>query len=309
MTTLPICFPNAYILSGPTGSGKSALALELAERLDAEIIAMDSMTLFRHMDIGTAKPSAEDRLRIRHHLIDILDPWEKSSVAEWLDRARLACQDIESRGRRALFVGGTALYLKALLRGLFEGPPADDQLRTRLAAEAERLGKEALHHRLATIDPASAGRLHPHDVRRVIRALEVWELTGRPISSWQTEWSTVRSADESPPVLWLDLPREELYRRINDRVVRMIEQGLVDEARSLLQLGRPISREAQQALGYREIFEFLQGRVGLEETIVRIQTRSRNFAKRQLTWFRALPECRPATTELTFELWGLTMGK
>jgi tRNA dimethylallyltransferase len=300
----PHAFQNAVILTGATGSGKSQLAVELAERLGAEIVSMDSMALYRGMDVGTAKQAPEERRRVPHHLIDVLDPWESASVAWWLERAAACCRDIEARGKRPLVVGGTALYLKALLHGLFDGPPADPALRRRLTEEAERLGRDALHRRLADVDPAAAARLHPNDVRRIVRALEVWELTGRPISAWQTQWA----ADSPlPAVLWLDLPREELYARIDARVRRMIDAGLVEEVRALRRLGRPLSREASQALGYKEMFDHLDGRASLEETARLIQLRSRQFAKRQLTWFRRLPPCRPVSRELTFALLGLTM--
>jgi tRNA dimethylallyltransferase len=320
---LPAPFQNAFILTGPTGAGKSELALELAERLGAEIVAMDSMTLYRGMDVGTAKPGAADRRRVPHHLLDVLEPWQGASVAWWLERAGQCCRDIEGRGQRVLFVGGTPLYLKALLRGLFDGPPADAELRRRLTEEAERAGRHALHVRLAEVDPSTAARLHPNDLRRLIRALEVWELTGRPISAWQTQWSEDRGSkieDRGTKIahptssildrcLWLDLPRAELYARIDARVLKMFEAGLVEEVRALRNLARPVSREAAQALGYKEVFDHLDGRAGLDETVCRVQTRSRRFAKRQLTWFRHLPECRPASRELTFASWGLTIGK
>ncbi len=313
-------FGNALILTGPTGSGKSELGVALAERLGAEIISMDSMALYRGMDIGTAKPDAEIRRRVRHHLIDVLEPWESANVAWWLGQAAACCREIEARGNRALFVGGTPLYLKALMFGLFEGPPADERIRLRLHEEAERLGRDALHARLAQVDPTAASRLPVNDVRRVIRALEVWELTGQPLSAWQTQWrqdketrkqgdkETDPSAVPQSPCLWLDLPREELYDRINARVLRMFEAGLVEEVRALRRQPRPLSREAAQALGYKEVFAHLDGRATLEETVALVQTRTRQFAKRQVTWFRHLPGCRPATRELTFRLWGLTMG-
>jgi tRNA dimethylallyltransferase len=321
-------FQNAYVLTGPTGSGKSRLGLELAERLGAEIISMDSMALYRGMDIGTAKPSVEDRRRVPHHLIDVLEPWESSSVAWWLERAAECCRQIADRGRKVLLVGGTPLYLKARLRGLFEGPPADLALRLRLEQEAESTGATALHARLAAVDPATAARLHPNDIRRVIRALEVWECTGQPISTLQTQWGegAVRppssalhppssalhppSSTLHPPssrILWLDLPRPELYARIDARVEWMFNAGFVDEVRALSKLSRPLSREATQALGYREVLEHLEGKASREETIARIQQRSRNYAKRQLTWFRNLPGCTPVKRELTFTAWGLTM--
>jgi tRNA dimethylallyltransferase len=302
-------FQDVLVLTGPTGSGKSELALELVERLDAEIIALDSMTLYRGMDIGTAKPTAAEQRRVRHHLLDVLDPWESANVAWWLSRAADCTRDIQARGKRVLFVGGTALYLKALMYGLFSGPPADLALRQRLLDEAETAGPAVLHARLARIDPATAARLHPNDVRRVVRALEVNELTGRPLSTWQTQWRRAETHTEpaSPQVLALDLPRRELYARIDTRLDHMMEAGLVDEVRALGALGRPLSREAMQALGYKEIFAYLDGGATLKETTERIKQRSRNFAKRQLTWFRHIPECRMVTRELTFAAWSLTM--
>ena len=344
----PPPFENILVLTGPTASGKTALGIVLAERLGAEIVSMDSMALYRRMDIGTAKPSASERRRVPHHLIDVLDPWETASVAWWLDRAAGCCRDIESRGKRVLFVGGTPLYLKALMYGLFDGPPADPDLRRLLIEEAERTGRPALHERLARVDPATAARLHPNDLHRIVRALEVRELTGRPISDWQRQWPgdrrqrtedrrqrtedrgqrTEDSADQvagvnhpetlTPDslssvlcllssVLYVDLPRPELYARINERVVRMVADGLADEARALRRLPRPISREAAQGVGYQEMFAFLDGQLPLEDTITRIQTRSRQIAKRQLTWFRRLPDCRPVTKELTFGAGGLTI--
>lgn len=299
----PDVFSNALILTGPTASGKTALALELAPRLHAEIVAMDSMTLYRHMDVGTAKPTPAERERVPHHLLDVLEPWESASVAWWLERAATCCRDIESRGRRALFVGGTPLYLKALLRGLFDGPPAHAELRRQLEAEAAA-GPAALHARLARVDAASAARLHPNDVRRVVRALEVYELSGRPLSAWQTEWQSPAAVESAAPrCLCLDVDRAELNTRIDQRACQMIADGLLDEARALRAAGQPLSREAAQAVGYREAFAYLDGRATLAEALARLQTRSRQLAKRQRTWFRRLPECRLVRGELTFALW------
>lgn len=295
-------FADALILTGPTGGGKTALALALADRVGGEIVAMDSMTVYRGMDVGTAKPTAEDRARVRHHLLDVLDPWESANVAWWLDRAAAAGRDARSRGKRPVFVGGTPFYLKALLHGLFPAPPADEALRRRLEGEAETLGNPALHARLAAVDPKAAARLHPNDVRRVVRALEVYALTGRPISAFQQTWDTPGFTDSPAagpppadiPCVALDLPRGELYDRIDRRVTAMLAAGWVEEARRLQELPRPLSREAAQALGYKEWFAHLAGTgPGWAETVRLIQTRTRQFAKRQLTWFRHLRGCRP----------------
>jgi tRNA dimethylallyltransferase len=317
-------FENALILTGPTASGKTALALELAERLGAEIIALDSMTVYRGMDIGTAKPMAAERARVPHHLIDVLDPWESLTVAWWLERAEAACAEINARGKRPLFVGGTPFYLKALLHGLFPGPPGDAELRRALEAEAESEGTPILHARLALVDPRTAARLHPNDVRRVVRALEVHTLTGRPISEWQETWDTpsfAREAAVAPPsrpipAVVLELPRSEIYSRIGERVERMLAAGWLDEVRTLVGLPRPLSREARQALGYRELLAFLEGTgPGWEETVELIRTRTRQFAKRQLTWFRHLPKLMGVpgdasdAADRVIRAWGETSGR
>jgi tRNA dimethylallyltransferase len=306
----PSPFADALILTGPTASGKSALALELAPRLNAEIVSADSMTVYRGMDIGTAKPSAEDRARVPHHLIDVLDPWESANVAWWLEQAAERVRDIEARGKTALFVGGTPFYLKALLCGLFPSPPSDEDLRRRLEAEAGAQGNEALHARLAGVDPVSAGRLHPNDVRRVVRALEVWHLTGRPLSAWQRQdwWGGDGPRFRAGSCLAIDVPRPELYARIDRRVEGMFAAGWVDEVRRLRELPRPLSREASQALGYREIGEYLDGRRSLPETMALVQLRTRQFAKRQLTWFRGLPGCDFCESKLTFQRWSDRMA-
>jgi len=235
------------------------------------------------MDIGTAKPSLEERRGVTHHLIDALEPWQSGSVAWWLERATECVRDIESRGRRALFVGGTPLYLKALLYGIFDSPPADAELR----AQLEREEPAELHRRLTEVDAATAARLHPNDVRRVVRALEVWHLTGKPISSFQHQWS------EPPAALagrcWrIDRPREELYQRINARVVAMVEAGWLDEVRRLRESPHPPSKEAFQSIGYRELGDVLDGRLAVGEAIEQIQMRTRRYAKHQLTWFRSM---------------------
>jgi tRNA dimethylallyltransferase len=281
-------FHRAVYLTGPTASGKTAVGVWLARRLDAEIIALDSMTLYRGMDIGTAKPTLAERGDVPHHLIDVLDPWQSASVAEYRAWALAALDKIESQAKRVLFVGGTALYLKALLRGLFHGPAADFALRSRLEKEARDRGDEALHERLKALDPPTAARLHPSDRRRIVRALEVIELTGQALSRLQVEHD--RPAPLETLVFALDRPRADLYGRINRRVITMFESGLVEEVRNLQTAPRPLSSVAAQGVGYREVIELLEGKANLAATIERVQTRSRQFAKRQATWFRGLAE-------------------
>lgn len=281
---------RAIYLTGPTASGKSAVGVHLARALGAEIVAMDSMTLYRGMDIGTAKPTEAERGGVPHHLIDVLDPWESASVARYRDWAIEVVEGVESRGNRALFVGGTALYLKALLRGLFDGPGAVAEVRERLEAEAESLGSAALHARLAAVDPAAAARLHPNDRRRIVRALEVFETAGRPLSEFQSQHD--QPAPASVPVFALEPPRAALYDRINRRVVEMFDAGLVDEVRGLRDAPRPIGEVAAKGVGYREVLAHLAGELDLNSAIELVQTRTRQFAKRQGTWFRGLAEVR-----------------
>lgn len=287
-------FPPAlecWYLSGPTAGAKTSTGLELAKRIGAEIISLDSMALYRGMDIGTAKPTCEERQAVPHQLVDVLEPHEEYSLAQYLDAAWQAIRAIRERGREVLFVGGTPLYLKGLLRGVFEGPAADWELRQRLEEEANRQGPGYLHRRLAEIDPASATWLHPNDTRRLIRAIEVYEKTGQPISQLQQQFKTGRKAEEGR-VFVLDWPREQLYARINRRVDQMFAAGLVEETRELLDRPLPLSKTASQAVGYREVIAYLQGRQGLPETIELVKTHTRQFAKRQWTWFRSLSECR-----------------
>ena len=284
------CVENWY-LTGPTASGKTRIGLELAVRIGAEIISMDSMALFRGMDIGTAKPSPEERARVPHHLVDVLEPSQDFSLARYLAAANGAAGEIRGRGRQVLFVGGTPLYLKGLLRGVFEGPPADWPLRNRLLGEARNRGPDFLQSELAKVDPASAARLHTRDTRRLIRALEVFLKTGQPISALQRQFEVGRTAGECR-VFVLDWPRADLYRRIDERVERMFAGGLVEEVRGLLGRPEPPGRTARQAVGYREVIEHLGGVRPLAPTIELVKQHSRQLAKRQITWFRSLSECR-----------------
>ena len=290
---------DCWFLTGPTASGKSAVGVELARRIDAEIVSLDSMALYRGMNIGTAKPTEEQRREVLHHLIDVIEPWEEYSLSKYVEAAERIAAEIAGRGRRTLFVGGTPLYLKGLLRGIFRGPPADWQLRRRLADQSQEHGGDWLHRRLLEVDPASAARLHPNDTRRLIRALEVFEKTGHPISELQRQFDAGRPAEECR-VFVLDWPRAELYARIERRVEEMFAAGLVDEVRRLLargplsqrERGDILSRTARQAVGYHEAIEHLEGQRGLAETIELVRRHTRQLAKRQMTWFRGLSECR-----------------
>ena len=286
--TLPA--QNCWFLTGATAVGKSQLSLDLATQLGAEIISMDSMTIYRGMDIGTAKPSTKEQASVPHHMIDIVDPDEEYSIARYLEEAHARVADIKQRGREVLFVGGTPLYLKALLRGLNSGPPADWKLREQIEAEVAEFGNRALYERLEQLDPVAASQIHPHDTRRLIRAVEVFRTTGQPISHSQMQFDEGRAAEDCR-VFVLRRPREEQYERINDRVDQMIEKGLEAEVRELLDGGKELGRTAKQAVGYQEMLEYFEH--GDHELMTsNIKTRTRRFAKRQGTWFRSLSECR-----------------
>ncbi len=291
---------DCWFLTGPTASGKTAVAIELARQLNAEIVSLDSMALYRGMDIGTAKPNVAERAAVPHHLIDVIDPHEEFSVAQYVAAAEGVVREIAARGRMPLFVGGTPLYLKALLRGIFAGPPADWELRNQLQEVADREGDAALHRRLAQVDPAAARRLHTRDRRRVIRALEVFEKTGQCITDLQRQFERARPA-EACQVFMLDWPREQLIQRIDARVDAMFAAGLVEEARRLLAGPTPPGRTAVQAVGYREVFDHLRGSLDLAGTIELVKLRTRQFAKRQMTWFRSFSEVHRISAEPPME--------
>ncbi len=283
---------DAWVLTGPTAAGKTAIALELADRAPVEILSLDSMAVYRGLDLGTAKPTPAEQARAPHHLLDLVDPHEEFSLACYLEAAAQAVAGIRQRGRRPLFVGGTPLYLRALLRGVDPGPAADPQLRARWRARIATEGALVLWSHLAHIDPVAASRLHPSDTKRLIRAVEVFELTGRRISELQRH-ATPRAVDQRPLVWLLDWPRELLAQRIDQRVEAMFQGGLVDEVRRLRDAGGTLGLTARSAVGYGEVGEFLAGQIGLEEAMARVQRRTRQFAKRQRTWFRGLTECQP----------------
>ena len=264
--------------------------MALARRLQAEIISLDSMAIYRGMDIGTAKPTPDQQAEVPHHLIDIVDPDEEFSIACYLEAAHAKIAEIRGRGNEVLFVGGTPLYLKALLRGLTSGPPADWELREQIEAEVAELGNQALYERLEQLDPIAAAQIHPHDTRRLIRAVEVLRLTGEPISHSQLQFEEENAAEDCR-VFVLRRPREEQYERINVRVDNMFERGLEEEVRALISNGNKLGRTASQAVGYQEVLEFFE-HGDREAMLTKIKTRTRRFAKRQGTWFRSLSECR-----------------
>lgn len=284
VTSLSDRLPITFIL-GCTGSGKGAAGRCLARQIGAEIISIDSMKVFRRMDIGTAKPTAEAQAETPHHLIDVVEPSEDYSVAQFVKAAGEAIDDVIGRGKTVLCVGGTALYIKALSEGLFEGPSADPAIREALHAKAEREGAPALHAELLRVDPEAAGRIHPNDLRRIVRALEVHELTGQPITELQTQWDKERTVYDCT-FIGLRRDKEVQARRTNARVKRMIELGLVEEVAGLLAEPAPLSTTARQALGYAEIIEHLEGKVSLEEAVENIKINTRRFSKAQRTWFK-----------------------
>jgi tRNA dimethylallyltransferase len=273
------------LVLGVTASGKARLGHELAQSLDGEILSIDSMKVYRRMDIGTAKPSREAREQVRYHLIDVVEPSESFSVGVFLDRALAAVDDIRRRDKTVVAVGGTALYIKALLYGLFEGPGGDERIRAELRAQAAQEGVDRLHEALRQIDPEAADRISANDAKRIIRALEVYRLTGKPISSFQKQFDADRPRHD-----WfiLGLRREKTVesQRINARVKRMIEQGLVDEVKSLLAEEKPLSQQARCAIGYAEIIDHLAGRTSLEDAVELIKKNTRRLAKGQRTWFK-----------------------
>lgn len=291
---------RCWFLTGATASGKTAISLELADRINAEIISVDSMAIYRLMDVGTAKPSAEQRAAVPHHLIDIIDPDEVFSTSRFHEMAHQKIADIWSRGKEVMFVGGTALYLKSILRGIFQGPPADWDFRNEIESEIEQFGDEYLHQRLQLIDPVAAHHLHPNDHRRIIRALEVFKVTGKPLSHLQMEFESSTS-EEDCRVFALRHARPILHQRIEQRVTTMFEKGLLEEVKQIREQYETLSRTASQAVGYKEAMEFIDGKMTMDEAVERMRVRTRRFARHQETWFRGLTECRMVDLEADFE--------
>jgi tRNA dimethylallyltransferase len=304
-TTFPPLDGDAVVLTGPTASGKSAVAIPLAERIGAEIISVDSIAVYRGMDIGTAKPSDEDRRRVPHHLIDVACPSESYSVANFLADAWRAIAKIRAAGRIPLFVGGTPMYLKGLLYGFDPGPPADWDFRQAIEADLQTHGPESLHRRLWQVDPLSAHRLAPSDTRRITRALEVAYLTGIPLSHRQTQF------EQTPESLTgrlfvLQWPRATLHDRIAARVHAMFDQGLVDEVRGLREKHPALSRTASIAVGYREVFDLIDGKIAHKTAIQTVIEHTRQLARRQETWLRSLPTLEAIAVADQSQLAGIT---
>ena len=278
--------PKLLIIAGPTAVGKSHLVSELAGAVDAEIISADSQQVYRQMDIGTAKPSKEERDLIRYHLIDVVDPDEVFNVAKFRQMATESAAEIRLRGRRVLVCGGTGLYIKALTQGLFTVPTADAALKAALSLAAEQGGLGALYEQLRWVDPSAASWIHPNDRQRIIRALEVYRSTGKPISEWQQHHAFSDSTFETFKIgLWRE--RTALYDRIEQRCDHMIEAGLIEEVKELFHKGYSFELKSLQSVGYRQIGSFLQGQMTLEQALSMMKRETRRLAKRQLTWFRS----------------------
>ena len=273
------------LILGVTASGKGRLAFDLAEYLGAEIVSIDSMKVYRRMDIGTAKPPEYARQRIKYHLIDLVEPSDSFSVGAFLDAASDAVEHIKSQNKKIIAVGGTALYIKSLLYGLFEGAGTDEHIRNELRARAKAEGLAELHRELIKIDPAAAERINPNDAKRIIRALEVYQLTGKPISSFQKQWEQ-RQTKQDWTIIGLRREKVDASSRINQRVKKMISTGLVDEVKSLLDEEKPMSKQARCAIGYAEIIEHLNGQISLQDAIESIKINTRRLAKGQRTWFK-----------------------
>ena len=287
-----IDLPKALFILGPTASGKTALALSLAQQQPIEIISVDSALVYRGMDIGTAKPSAAEQAICPHHLIDIIDPTESYSAAQFAKDAESLIHAIHSRGRLPVLVGGTMLYVKALLEPLTPLPESNAEIRTQIDQEANQLGWPALHAQLATIDPTTAARLEPNDAQRINRALEIYRISGKPMSQWLSE-DTREHALSFQPILTalIPEPRAVLHERINQRFIQMLDHGFIDEVQALrqrddLHLGLPSMR----CVGYRQAWEYLDGAYDDDELIARGQAATRQLAKRQMTWIRGMPE-------------------
>ncbi len=280
--------PRILVIGGPTAVGKSTFALRVAEAIDGEIVGADSVQIYRHVDIGTAKPDDEARRRVPHHLIDELELDEHFDVGRYVRRAREVIAEIRGRGKRPIVVGGTGLYLRLLVHGIFEAPESDDAIREKYERLADELGLEALYERLEEVDPELAAKIDPSDGARIRRGLEVYEQTGEPLSVQQREHS-FSDPNFYPLKIGLIRPRDEIHERIDTRFDRMMQEGLLEEYRAIREQGYDPELKPLQALGYRQLGEHLDGELPLEEAVREAKTRTRRYAKRQISWLRSEP--------------------
>jgi tRNA dimethylallyltransferase len=283
-----VALDQIVVICGPTAVGKTALAVDLARQFNGEIVGADSMQIYRRLDIGTAKPSSAERAAVPHHMVDILEPHEDFDAAAYGRRAGACVVEVIRRGKLPFVVGGTGLYIKALIYGLTEAAPSDETVRSELKSQLEQAGPQAMHARLAQIDPQSARRIHPNDAFRILRALEVFQITGRPMAAHHDEHGFAQARFDALKI-GLSLPRDRLYARIDRRVDAMLSEGLAGEVRGLLDQGCRPWFKSMQALGYRHMTDYLQGRLELAEAVRTLKRDHRRYAKRQLTWFGADP--------------------
>ncbi len=292
--------PKLLVVCGPTAVGKTSLALGVAEELGGEIINADSVQLYRGLDIGTAKPTPAERARVPHHLFDVLDPDQESNVADYLEMAHEAVAEVHERGKIPVLVGGTGMYVRILVHGIFEAPPPDEELREEFRALAEREGRAHLHEMLAEVDPELAERVHPNDMVRTIRGLEIYEQTGKPLSVHQREHRFQKPNYDALKIALLR-PRDELYERINRRVDIMLEKGLVDEYRRLIAAGYDRQLKPLQSLGYRQMGQHVLDDMPLDEAATEMKSQTRRYAKQQIGWFRNEPNIHWALAPLEKE--------
>lgn len=272
------------LILGVTASGKSRLSFAIAKKLNTDIISIDSMKVYRRMDVGTAKPSAQRRSEVKYHLIDVVEPSESFGVDKFLELTSQATEQIQTQNKPILCAGGTAMYIKALLYGIFDGPGTSTEIREKLRKRIETDSLAELHKQLKYIDPEAAERIHPNDEKRIIRALEVYELTGKPISSFQQQFDA--PMQDGWTIIGVRRDKQAESQRINARVKKMMETGFVDEVKSLLTEEKPLSQQAKCAIGYAEIIDYLDGKMTLEEATEKIKVNTRRLAKAQRTWFK-----------------------
>ena len=283
---MDIHIPSVIVITGPTATGKSAFGALLAKSIGGEVVSADSMQIYKYMDIGTAKPTQEERLGVPHHMLDIVPPWEDYSVARYVSEAALCVDDILRRGKTPILVGGTGLYIDSLLSGRDFSTRGDNAVRRELVAQYDDIGGDAMLLKLSKFDPQSAAKLHSNDRKRIVRAFEVYSATGKTISQHDVETRSLPPRYEAKKFALTFSDRAELYARIDKRVDIMLEIGLVDEVRSLLDMGVPLGCTAMQAIGYKEIAEVILGKCALDHAVERIKMESRRYAKRQMTWLR-----------------------